>query len=66
MDNLVMVDKNVVRDFGGSLYVLIPKSLRVESELESGDEITFSRAPGSTDTVIRIVKKASISGANPN
>ncbi len=63
MKNLVLVDRNRVRDFGGSLYVLLPRAMRQGSEVQAGDDVTFHRAPGSTDTVIRIIKQTSKSMA---
>ena len=50
----VAVDTAVVRDFGGSLYVLIPRIVREAENIQAGDVIEFRRRPGSADTIMRL------------
>jgi hypothetical protein len=50
----VAVDTAVVRDFGGSIYVLIPRIVRAAENIQAGDVIEFRRRPGSADTIMRL------------
>lgn len=56
MERFVEIDRQKIVKMGGSQYVLVPQSLRRENESEPGDEVLFLRAPGSSDTIIRIQK----------
>lgn len=62
MDRLVEIDRNTIISMGGSQYVLIPKALRGQLNIEIGDEVVFLRSAEFTDTVIRIEKQTPKSG----
>lgn len=62
MDSLVEIDRNTVISMGGSRYVLIPKALREQLNIETGDEIVFLRSAEFPDTVIRIEKQTPKTG----
>lgn len=53
--NLVEVDRVTVRNFGGSLYMLIPKAIREQESVGEGDVIGWYRSPDSSDSVVRKV-----------
>lgn len=57
MRNLVEIDRCKIISIGCSQYTRVPKALRRESRCTPGDEAVYFRAPSSTDTIIRIVKK---------
>jgi bifunctional DNA-binding transcriptional regulator/antitoxin component of YhaV-PrlF toxin-antitoxin module len=48
---------------GGSRYVLIPKALREQLDIEIGDEIIFLRSAEFPETVIRIEKQTPKNGS---
>ena len=63
MQNLVEIDRNTVISMGGSRYVLIPKALREQLDIEIGDEIVFLRSAEFPECVIRIEKQTPKNGS---
>lgn len=65
MADLIEIDRQTVREIGGSLYVLIPKQLRREGNTEPGDEVIFSKDP-ETGRTIFVLAKADSNGQRPS
>ena len=43
MEDLVPLDRVKVRDFSGSLYILIPRAIREQQVITANDEIQYSK-----------------------
>ena len=64
MSNLIEMDRVRVIDIGGSLYALIPKFLRRNDGVSSGDEAIYFHEIESGEIVLRIGKPPDENG-NP-
>lgn len=58
MDDLVFIERRALTNNSGSLYVLLPRGIKEGLDLKPGDFVSFYRAPGSNDVVIRADKLA--------
>lgn len=65
MAELIEIDRQTVREIGGSLYVLIPRQLRREDNPQAGDEVIFSKDPETGRTIFSLAK-ATPNNSGPN